>query len=356
MATRGRAVMLTGRSAQGRVLVTGGAGFVGSRVVGQLIDREYDVYVLARDKHKLTDRLAGRGSNRLTLLSGDLLKDADLARLESDLATRVKDLDFIVHLVGGGPLTSNEAFAKQITDLNYTATANLLDILKSAGKLNSVSLMVYLSSLAAMGIPSSDGHRIVYRETTPCNPVLAYERAKLKTEHFLEELALTRHLKTFILRVPQIYGSPSDPLIGIINLMRRRLFPVVRKRVGSLPLIHVGDVAEAVCTVLENHNRIRVPCEIDVLCEKSYSYTELADIVRHKYGQAGLLQVPFWFLYAATAITELVCSVLNRPEPLNRRRLVSMTMDRIVDSSKFVDSFHFNFHHNVQSFLTKELN
>ena len=130
--------------------------------------------------------IVGRASrDRFTILAGDLLKDADIAKLERDFATQIKDLDFVIHLVGGGPLTSNNAFAKEITDLNYTATVNLLRILEKANKLSSISLFVYFSSLAAMGMPTSKEHIVRYSEATVCNPVLPYERAKLKTEMLL---------------------------------------------------------------------------------------------------------------------------------------------------------------------------
>jgi nucleoside-diphosphate-sugar epimerase len=338
-----------------RVLVSGATGFVGSRLTRTLIDRGYETYAIARSAEKLIE-IVGRGpGDRFTILEGDLLKDADIAQLERDFATQAKDLDFVIHLVGGGPLTSNNAFAKEITDLNYTATANLLGILEKTDKLSSISLFVYFSSLAAMGMPISKEHRILYSEATACNPVLPYERAKLDTETLLREAAMRYNLKTLILRLPQIYGSANDPLVAIVNLMKRGVFPIVRNSVGSLPLIHVDDVVKAVGTVIENHERINAPSEITLLCERSYGYDDLAKMVRHKYGKGGILKMPFWVLYASIWVVEVLCAVLGRPEPLNRRRLLSMTKDRVIDCRKFVETFGFEFDHDVESFLTNDL-
>ena len=338
-----------------RVLVTGATGFVGSRLIRTLIGRGYETYAIARSAEKLIE-IVGRGpGDRFTILEGDLLKDADIAQLERDFATQAKDLDFVIHLVGGGPLTSNNAFAEEITDLNYTATANLLRILEKTYKLSSISLFVYFSSLAAMGMPISKEHRILYSEATVCNPVLPYERAKLDTETLLREAAMRYNLKTLILRLPQIYGSANDPLVAIVNLMKSGIFPVVRNRVGSLPLIHVDDVVKAVGTVIENHERISAPSEITLLCERSYGYDDLAKMVRHKYGKGGILKMPFWVLYASIWVVEILSAILGRPEPLNRRRLLSMTKDRVIDCRKFVETFGFEFDHDVESFLTNEL-
>jgi nucleoside-diphosphate-sugar epimerase len=338
-----------------RVLVTGATGFVGSRLIRTLIDRGYETYAIARSAEKLIE-IVGRGPvDRFTVLEGDLLKDADIAQLERTFATQTKDLDFVIHLVGGGPLTSNNAFAKEITDLNYTATANLLRILDKTYKLSSISLFVYFSSLAAMGLPISEEHRILFSEATACNPVLPYEKSKLDTERLLREAAMQYNLKTLILRLPQIYGSANDPLVAIVNLMKNGVFPMVRNRVGSLPLIHVDDVVKAVCTVIEKHERISAPSAIALLCERSYGYDELAKMVRRKYGKGGVLKLPFSVLCALIWVVEVLYTVLGKPEPLNRRRLLSITKDRVIDCRKFVDTFGFKFDHDVESFLTNEL-
>jgi nucleoside-diphosphate-sugar epimerase len=338
-----------------RVLVTGATGFVGSRLIRTLLARGYETCALARSAEKLIE-IVGRGpGDRFTIVEGDLLEDAGIAQLERDFASQTKDLDFVIHLVGGGPLTSNNAFAKEITDLNYTATANLLRILERTHKLSAITLFVYFSSLAAMGMPIGKEHRILYSEATACNPVLPYERAKLDTETLLREAAMRHNLKTLILRLPQIYGSANDPLVAIVNLMKKGVFPVVRNKVGSLPLIHVDDVVKAVGTVIENHERISAPSEITLLCEKSYGYDDLATLVRHKYGKGSILKMPFWVLYASIWVVEILSAILGRPEPLNRRRLLSMTKDRVIDCRKFVETFGFEFDHDVESFLTNEL-
>jgi nucleoside-diphosphate-sugar epimerase len=338
-----------------RILVTGATGFVGSHLIRTLIDRGYDTYALARHAEKLVAIVGRDPGDRFTILAGNLLKDADIAKLERDFTTQVKDLDFVVHLVGGGPLTANNAFAKEIIDLNYTATANLFRILEKANKLSSISLFVYFSSLAAMGIPVTEEHRIVYSETIPCNPVLPYEEAKLRTEALLSEVATQHNLKTLILRLPQIYGSTTDPLVDIVRLMRKGLFPVVRNRVGTLPLVHVDDVVKAVCTAIESHDRLKGLTEIHLLCEKSWGYDDLAKFVRHKYGKGSTLQMPFWLLYVSIWAAEVIWTVLDRPEPINRRRLLSMTKDRVIDCRKFLETFGFKIDHDVESFLTNDL-
>ena len=324
-------------------------------MIRTLIDCGYVTYAVVRRPETLAEIVGHVPQNRLTIMAGDLLNDVDIAKLEGDFATTVEDLDFVIHLVGGGPLTSNPVFAKEITDLNYTATVNLLRILEKANKLSSISLFVYFSSLAAMGMPLGKEHRIVYSEATACNPLLPYERAKFNTETLLSQVAVQHRLKTLILRLPQIYGSAADPLVDIVNLMKKGSFPVVRNRVGSLPLVHVDDVVKAVCTAIENYDRIDGFTEINLVCEKSYGYRDLARLVRQKYGKGSILELPFWALYVVVWAVEVAFAALGRPEPLNRYRLLSMTKDRVIDCRKFVETFGFEFDHNVESFLTNDL-
>ena len=78
-------------------------------------------------------------------------------------------------------------------------------------------------------------------------------------------------------------------------------------------------------------------------------------MVRKKYGQGGTIAVPFSLMYLGTSVIERGFGLMGKPEPLNRRRLVSLTKDRVVDSSKFVKTFQFKFEENVEAFVANEL-
>jgi nucleoside-diphosphate-sugar epimerase len=258
-------------------------------------------------------------------------------------------------MIGGGPLTSNRRFAAEIVALNYQTTVNLMRLLQATRKLDSLSLFVYFSSLAAMGIPGSISDTIVYSESTSCNPVLPYEEAKLKTEEFLEETTRQANFKTVILRFPQIYGGENDSLVQMTSLIRKGTFPVVRNKIGTLPLLHVEDAAKATCMVINNYALIQRKYDVNVVCEGSYSYRDLDVLVREKYGTGRTVKLPYALFHMMVLFIEILFKVAGKPEPLNRRRLLSMTKDRIVDCRKFVRTFNFEFDHNLPSFLCDSL-
>jgi nucleoside-diphosphate-sugar epimerase len=336
----------TYKNAQKNVLVTGGTGFVGAQLTRELLKQGHNVYALIRNEQNLGD-IASAG--RLTVLRGDLLNEPDLGKLAPKLERIPGTLDAVVHTVGGGPLTANAAFQRRILDLNYTTTANLMRVLRSS-KLP--ALFVYLSSLAAMGMPAGgDAGTLTYTETSPCNPVLAYERAKWTTEQFLQEVTAKHAFQTAVLRFPQIYGRADDAFVQMLKLMRAGRFPMVRGESGSLPVIHVADAVRAICAVVNQPVRLKANYDVVLVCEGSYAYDQLVTMVRQTYGNGSALKVPYALMYGGTAMLETLFRVLGKPEPLNRTRLTSFTKQRVVDCTKFITNFSFNFEHNVNSFI-----
>lgn len=308
---------------------------------------------MVRDEGKLRAVLREHADG-INILKGDLLGGASLGDLKKQLANLTDNLDVVVHTVGGGPLTSNGALAPGIFDLNYKTTTNLIEILEDGQKLRSLRLFVYFSSLAAMGLPDSNGVRIQYNEKTACNPVLPYERAKFETEILLKDFAKRHKVKTAILRFPQIYGGSNDALMQMVGMIRKGAFPMARGKIGSLPLIHVRDAVGGTCAVIRNANAIQENFAVYLLCEGSYCYKQIVDLVKNKYGQGRALELPYSLLYVGISMAEAVFRLVGKPEPLNRRRLVSLTKDRVVDSSKFVNTFQFEFEQNVESFLANQ--
>ncbi len=337
------------------ILVTGATGFVGANLTRELVQQGCKVYAIVRDESRFRSVLGSNYADRVSILKGDLLDSSDLGNLKKQLENLADNLDVVVQTVGGGPLTSNPALAPAIFDLNYRTTFNLIGILESSQKLRSLRLFVYFSSLAAMGMPESNGDRILYDESSSCNPVLPYERAKFETEVLLKEFANKHAVKTVVLRFPQIYGGPDDALMQMLKMIRKGAFPVVRGRIGSLPLIHVRDSVGATCAVIRNANAIQENFAVYLLCEGSYSYNQIVDLVKKKYGQGGALKLSYSLLYLGISMVEGVFGLAGKPEPLNRRRLLSLTKDRMVDSSKFVNTFEFKFEENVESFVAHQL-
>src|SRR6266704_3157157 len=298
------------------ILLTGSTGFVGAYVTRELLEQGHNVYAIVRDEKKLAD-IVRLSPNRLTILTGDLLNDADLETLAHELRDKVEDLDIVIHMVGGGPLTSNARFTRAIFDLNHRTTANLIRLLEGSN-------------------------------------TLPHEKAKLATEQLLEDLTRKHNFRTAIIRFPQMYGGHDDAFMQMVKLIRVGVFPLVQDRVGSLPLIHVKDAANATCAVVTNPDQLDGNYSVNLICEGSYSYDQVVELVKQAYGKGRTIKFPYLVMYCAILMLEVLFRIIGRPEPLNRKRLISLTKERVIDSAKFVTAFKFVFQQNVKKFVVHQ--
>ena len=128
----------------GRVFVTGGSGFVGSHVIGELLEREYGVVALSHRKD-----LDTRGG-RVRVVKGDLF---DARALDEG----IRGCDAVIHLVG----VIFEKRSKGVTfeRIHYEGTKSVVD----ATRRNGVRRYLHMSALGSRADAVSDYHRTKYR-------------------------------------------------------------------------------------------------------------------------------------------------------------------------------------------------
>lgn len=224
-----------------RVLVTGGAGFIGSHVVEQLVARGDEVVVV-------DDFSTGRRSN---LVDGVALVEGDLC--DADVARRaVEGVEAVVHCA------ASASVAKSIDDpvasnaANLQASTQLLVAARDAG----VRRIVYSGTAAVYGAGLGDGAAV---ETLREAPVSPYGMNKLAAEHLFRMAPALWGVDTYCFRYFNIYGprqDPSSPYSGVISIFTSKAIA------GEAPTIHgdgrqsrdfcyVGDVARANLAALD---------------------------------------------------------------------------------------------------------
>src|SRR5260370_13672151 len=110
------------------VLVTGASGFVGVDLTKKLLDEGYTVYALVRDKKKLWRGLPPNYLDRVMVLEGNLLVESELKSLQHQLQGIGANLDIVLDLAGGGPLTANRKV--ESFETNFKTASNLVQILE----------------------------------------------------------------------------------------------------------------------------------------------------------------------------------------------------------------------------------
>ncbi len=178
-----------------RVLVTGGAGFIGSHLVDRLLREGAEVRVL--------DNLATGHRRNLAHVAGDIDEhDADL-RDPAALAHAVDGIELIYHQAALASVPRSVKDPQTTFDVNVTGTLNLLVAARDAG----VRRVVFASSSSVYGdSPISPKHE----DLTP-NPLSPYAISKLSGEQLCTVFNTLYDIETVSLRYFNVFGPRQDP-------------------------------------------------------------------------------------------------------------------------------------------------
>jgi nucleoside-diphosphate-sugar epimerase len=232
-----------GRAKQ--ILVTGGAGYLGSVVVAQLIARGLKVRVL--DAFLFGDKSldAVKAHPNCELIRGDV-RDA------AAVAAAMKGCDALVHLaaiVGDAACDENQQLAAEV---NGTATRILVEMAPACG----VRRFIFASSCSVYGASDS-----FLDETSALNPLSVYARTKIDSENLLLAASngrdsTAKDFSATVLRFGTLFGlSPRMRFDLVVNLFAARAASEARITVFNAeqwrPFVHVEDAARAVLACLD---------------------------------------------------------------------------------------------------------
>ena len=270
------------------ILVTGGAGFIGSHVVDLLLESMYDVKII----DSLEEQVHGRQKAPDYL---DPKADLVVGRIGDPklLRTVLPEVDAIVHLSATVGVGQSMYEIHRYIDSNTTDTAALLDAL--VNQQNSVKKLVVASSMSIYGEgkyycsecsePAYPGPRNTENlqalkwehfcpicgsslshaptdEQTPASPTSIYAMSKQHQEEMCLLVGKTYGLKTVALRFFNVYGprqALSNPYTGASAILSSRILnnrsPHIFEDGGQLrDFIHVKDVARACILALKGDN------------------------------------------------------------------------------------------------------
>src|SRR5215472_5833928 len=206
-----------------RVLVTGGAGFIGSHLVDALVEVGSEVTVLDDFSTGSPENLAGAMSKgRVRVLTGSVLN--------ADAVARAMDgCNWVYHLAVQC-VRRSLADPRQSHDVNSTGT---LVVLEAARKLG-VKRFVYCSSSEVYG-NASEG--LLHEDATVCRPVTVYGAAKLAGELYTDAYHQTYGLPTVVVRPFNAYGPRAHQSGDLAEVVPRFIIRVLNGR----PPVIFGD-------------------------------------------------------------------------------------------------------------------
>lgn len=223
-------------SGAGRVLVTGGAGFIGSHVADAFLAAGYAVTIL-------DDLSSGRRTN---LPAAAQFVEGDIRSAESAVLLRDGGFAIVCHLAAQIDVRNSVSDPVADASRNILGTLNLLEAARAAPTRPRI---VFASTGGAI---YGDGADVPSDEGQAKNPESPYGIGKLAAEYYLRYYGRVHGLDTVALRFANVYGPRQDPhgeagVVAIFcqRLMAGRALTVFGDGRQTRDYVHVGDVARA---------------------------------------------------------------------------------------------------------------
>lgn len=260
-----------------KYLVTGGAGFIGSNIVSELLSQGEQVVVL--------DNFAtGKRENTLPLM-----KNKNLTMIEGDLRsfhivrTAVKGVDYILHqgALPSVPRSINDPITSN--DVNILGMLNILEAAKEFG----VKRVVCASSSSIYGNSES----LPKVESMPVNPLSPYALTKYAQERYCQIFSKIYGMETVALRYFNVFGPNQDPtsqysavIPKFIKLIMQDKEPVIygdgsQSRDFTFVENNVWGNIQA-CTAPKASGEV-----INIACGKRYTLIDLVDMINEILGK-----------------------------------------------------------------------
>lgn len=265
-----------------RVLITGGAGFIGSSLSLKLVESGYEVTVLDNLSNQIhgenpeQSELFKRIEDKVDFIKGDI-------RSKNDIRTALKGADIIVHLAAETGTGQSMYEINKYVEVNISGTANLLELL--ANEPNQVKKIVVASSRAVYGegkylcythgyvYPSArvekhlsmgdfnvkcpkcgeDVEAVCTSEDSMVQPSSIYGFTKFGQENMCMMMGKALQIPVVALRYQNVYGpgqSLKNPYTGILSIFSTRIkngndINIFEDGLESRDFVYIDDVVEA---------------------------------------------------------------------------------------------------------------
>jgi len=202
-----------------RILVTGGAGFIGGHIAERFVRDGHDVTVLDNmdpfydldiKRHNLrrARETAQSSDGTYEFVEGDIR--------EADVVTEcVADADYVYHQAGQAGVRPSVENPRRYDEVNVDGTLNLLDACRETG----IERFVMASSSSVYGVPQY----LPYDEAHPTTPVSPYGASKLAAERYACAYSAVYDFPAVALRYFTVYGPRMRPNMAISNFVSRCL-------------------------------------------------------------------------------------------------------------------------------------
>lgn len=235
-----------------KILITGGAGFIGSHLVRLMVNKYPSYKIVNLDKLTYAGNLENlkdiETSNNYEFIKGDIVN----AEFIADLFKKYQ-FDAIIHLAAESHVDRSIANPMDFIMTNIVGTVNLLNAAKSNWSSTKNNLFYHVSTDEVYG---SLGQTGMFTESTSYDPRSPYSASKASSDHLVRAYFHTYHLPIVISNCSNNYGSHQFPekLIPLFinNIKNNKSLPVYGKGENVRDWLWVEDHARAIDLIFHN--------------------------------------------------------------------------------------------------------
>lgn len=301
-----------------RILVTGGTGFVGEKLVDRLIAQGHSVVVFAKKAGTKRYPPLPNGLPSLSYVEGDIRRMEDVRK--------AFPVDFVYHLAAG--LGED----KESAQVNTQGTRNIVQAWSEARFYQ----LIYLSSSGVLGETTEPA-----KEDAPYAPRTRYEKSKRDAEQIIK----SKPLSYTIIRAPIIIGA--NRIWQQIFSAARKSYPIVGSGKNKFHLAALNDVIDLLLLVMRNDHAVNQTFHIAT--RDIPTYQEVYEMI------CELLETPMPTKHVSPATAKLglrLKSLFSRSDVTQRAASIDrLVRNRVLDISKAKEHLGFEPHCDTRSAL-----
>lgn len=250
-----------------KIIITGGTGFIGKRVVDLLASNNISCYIITRNNYV--------DHNNIFYIKEDLNKLTE-TKCRS-IIKKYGTFDAAIYLAAN--ISKIGEKKENYMDANFSTLVPLVNFMEGFSPY--IEKVVYTSSIDVIGTPEKK----YYDETEETNPISPYALAKLCGEYYIKSITSKYEKKYCILRLSQVYGE-FEPMVRVIPILLKtikegKVFSIYGKGEEKRCFLYVNDAAEAIFNALNyNYNDV-----FNIAGKSVDSINDLINIVKNIYGK-----------------------------------------------------------------------